>query len=204
MTAKELAEKINGRRYGATLTSDEEMLAKENGLVVAFGASDDLMELRGAIDAEYDAYDGGACFIKKDGSSSEKEEPGSLKLSALWDKGDGAPPWTYETEIPHETFLVIVDGETFCEGIVFALKDIGARPAEGHGDSPLKKCPICGGDVSILKTDPPLYRPVKNHPFHIECPECQMLFGWDLDYGGIFDTEEEAAAAWNRRVEGEK
>jgi ribosomal protein S27E len=25
------------------------------------------------------------------------------------------------------------------------------------------------------------------------------MFGYDVDYGGIFDTEEEAAEAWNRR-----
>jgi hypothetical protein len=29
-----------------------------------------------------------------------------------------------------------------------------------------------------------------------------MLFGWDIDYGGIFDTEEEAMEAWNKRETG--
>ena len=200
MTAKELAQRITGRHYMEELSEEEEILANKNGLIVVFGASDDLMELRGAINAEYDALNGWTCFINPDGTTSAKEEPGSCKLSAIWDKGNGAPVWTYETEIPHETFLVMDDGEPFCEGIVFALQDIGVNPEEKVDIRTLQKCPFCGGEASILQSAPPLYRPEKNHPFHIECQECQMLFGWDLDYGGIFDTEEEAAAAWNRRT----
>ena len=42
MTAKELAELLNGREYGNEITSDEEKLAKESGLVVVFGYSDDM------------------------------------------------------------------------------------------------------------------------------------------------------------------
>jgi hypothetical protein len=27
-----------------------------------------------------------------------------------------------------------------------------------------------------------------------------MMFGWDIDYGGRFDTEEQARLAWNTRA----
>jgi len=54
MTAAEFAEMLNGREYGNELTRNEEAMAKEYGLVVAYGASDDLMEFGGAICDELD------------------------------------------------------------------------------------------------------------------------------------------------------
>ena len=46
ITAKELAEKLNGRAYGDSF-DDVKQEAKENGLVIVYGASDDLMEFDG-------------------------------------------------------------------------------------------------------------------------------------------------------------
>ena len=42
ITAKELAEKLNGRAYGDSF-DDVKQEAKESGLVIVYGASDDLM-----------------------------------------------------------------------------------------------------------------------------------------------------------------
>lgn len=61
-------------------------------------------------------------------------------------------------------------------------------------------CPWCGGEVSIVNYDPRLYRPSRNHTYAIVCSECDIMFGWDVDYGGRFDTEDEARLAWNTRV----
>ena len=133
MTAKELAAMLNGREYGNEITAAEEKLAKENGLVVAFGYSDDLMELRGAIYDEAGVYDGGTVSIEKDGIASTDEACEQCKyfkaarekmkdITAAWCKGD--VPWTYETDIPHETFNIYEDGELFCVGIVFSINDL--------------------------------------------------------------------------------
>jgi hypothetical protein len=46
MTKEAFAELLNGRQYRAELSSEEEQLAMENKLVIVFGASDDLLELR--------------------------------------------------------------------------------------------------------------------------------------------------------------
>lgn len=65
----------------------------------------------------------------------------------------------------------------------------------------LKPCPWCNQQVHILRIDHPrLYRPSCNHPYCVMCNTCDLLFGFDEDYGGIFDTEQEAIDAWNRRA----
>ena len=69
--------------------------------------------------------------------------------------------------------------------------------------SELKPCPFCGGTaVSIEKMMPRLYRP--DRKFSVVCWECDLFFGYDEDYGGMFDTEAEAIKAWNRRAKNEQ
>ena len=67
MTKEELAALINGREYRDEVTPEIIQNAKENNLVIVFGASDDLMELRGAIDDEIGCYDGGFIKVHKQG-----------------------------------------------------------------------------------------------------------------------------------------
>lgn len=47
MTAKELAEMLSGRKYGMEITSEEARAAKDAGLVVVYGYSDDNVEFAG-------------------------------------------------------------------------------------------------------------------------------------------------------------
>ena len=42
-------------------------------------------------------------------------------IRALWCKGNAA--WSYETDIPHETFGIF-DDELYCNGIVFSVDDV--------------------------------------------------------------------------------
>ncbi len=68
-------------------------------------------------------------------------------------------------------------------------------------DIKLKPCPFCGGKaISVKNIEPRLYRPVRNHPYAVICWECDLFFGYDEDYGGRFDTENDAIEAWNRRA----
>jgi Lar family restriction alleviation protein len=66
--------------------------------------------------------------------------------------------------------------------------------------SELLPCPFCGGPANLSDGYPRLYRPGYNK-VAVECPECGLVFGWDCDYGGCFETTEEAAAEWNRRAQ---
>lgn len=135
MNAREMAAQLNGRFYRNELRGNVAALAKESGLVIVYGASDDLMEFAGAIDDEIGAYDGTiACVTKAGLLKSECQDGGedcpyykrdrekATRIYALW--GETPCPWTFKTEIPHETFDIFDEGELFCRGIVFALADV--------------------------------------------------------------------------------
>ena len=138
MTAKELAAALNGREISYEINETEEKRAKEAGLVVVYGYSDDNVELRGAIDEEVGAYEGAVIHITAAGLLEDPAcdtaedctcpyfaaaKNSAKTITAVWnDNGD--PCWTFETDIPHETFTVFEDGEAFCEGIVFSMEDI--------------------------------------------------------------------------------
>lgn len=143
MNAKELAAKLSGREYNCEITDAEAKQAKDAGLVVVFGASDDLIEFRGAIRDEGDCYNGGTGLIDTKGvlpswdEASESEEAAqeyferkakARTITALWAKEPGYY-WTYKTDIPHETFEIVEDGEPYCRGIVFALADLESGAA---------------------------------------------------------------------------
>ncbi len=138
MTAKELATLLSSREYMSEITTEEMKQAKDAGLVVVFGYSDDNMELRGAICDEVGCYDGGTAYITKGGVLEEPDcasymaedcphfaaaRKAAAPIKAVW-HDEGSPCWTYETEIPHETFEVCEDGGLFCVGIVFSLEDL--------------------------------------------------------------------------------
>ena len=142
MDAKELAAKLNGRKYCREITDEEVKQAKEAGLVVAFCASDDLIEFRGAIRDEGDCYDGGTVLIDAKGvlpswdSVIECEESAheyferkakARTITALWPlANEPGYTWTYKTDIPHETFEIVKNNEPYCRGIVFNIFDISS------------------------------------------------------------------------------
>ena len=103
-------------QYRKELSLMASAVAEENGLVVVFGASDDLCEIRGVEDDEIDCFDGGEATIA------------GAKVKINWCK-DGYS-WTYDTDIPHECFDVYEDGEKYCRGIVFSISDVRLPAAD--------------------------------------------------------------------------
>ena len=103
--------------------------------MIVYGASDDLMEFDGVIHDEIGCNDGGEAIIV-DGKlwemetcdcdharkADEEAERRGKKIEALW-CAEGGYSWTYKTDIPHCCFEVVEDGEPYCRGIVFDLKD---------------------------------------------------------------------------------
>lgn len=136
MTPKELAEKLNGSEYPLRIPRELAEQAKAAGLVVVYGASDDLMEFRGEINEEVDCYNGGTVLVDAEGLLPDydsidkrdkddmrayfRREPETMPIEAVWDDGSGYS-WTYKTDIPHETFEIVEDAEPYCRGIVFSM-----------------------------------------------------------------------------------
>jgi hypothetical protein len=138
MNKEQFAELLNGRQYRNEITKEEEKLAKENGLLVCFGASDDLLEFRGIVYDEVGAYDGGsALLVKKKGGKidvmseedfkevqeimDDKEldfELPKVEVIAEWCPDDLECSWRIKSDLPHATFDIMEDGELYCRGII--------------------------------------------------------------------------------------
>lgn len=147
MTAKELAEMLSGREYGMEITSEEARAAKDAGLVVVYGYSDDNVEFSGAIDEEVGAYEDTTIYITKDGLLEEPAcndaenctcpyfetaKKAAKTITAIWRDGE-RPSRVFSTDIPHETFTIMEDGAPWCIGIVFKLDDVGSMGAQMSG-----------------------------------------------------------------------
>lgn len=137
MTAKELAQRLDGREYGEEITRGEAEEAKASGLAVVFGYSDDNIEFRGAIDDEFGAYgeEGRTIYLTQTGPFCKPDDlcdevpdcpylkaamDACKKIHGVYDHGK----WKFTTEIPCERFTVYEDGEVFCEGLVFSINDL--------------------------------------------------------------------------------
>ena len=130
VTLKDYAAMLNGKEYGyPQFTKEEIEIAKQNGFVIGYGASDDLMEFDGSLHDEAGCFDGGMVYLCETGvvdcGSSETKN-----IEAVWcdkertDDAGNIITWTYKTDIPHEVFMIYDDGEPYCEGIVFLLDDV--------------------------------------------------------------------------------
>ncbi len=131
MDIKEFAQILDGRQYDyPQLTEEELQIAKENGFVIVYGASDDLMEFAGAIEDEGGCFDGGDVWFNRERVTDGPITTAERCIEALWcdkdaldDKGQ-VITWTYKTDIPHEVFMIYEDQDPYCRAIVFRLEDV--------------------------------------------------------------------------------
>ena len=136
LTKETLAKQLNGRQIGAEISSEESKAAAEAGLVVVYGASDDLVEFAGAIDDErggpgdllltkqglLEEHEDDYCECKFCGYKDAKKQAHTIE--AFWCK-DKTYSWTYRANtIPHASFDILEGTEKYCRGIVFALKSL--------------------------------------------------------------------------------
>jgi len=132
-----MAKRLNGRAYGSETDRQDELDAKESGLLIIYGYSDDNMEARGVQTDEFGCYGGGEFTIGKSGilPTPDDDEREILekfgvasswvdcpKIKAVWE--DRGFSWSYETSLPHAKFVIYEDDEEFCQGIVIDTADI--------------------------------------------------------------------------------
>lgn len=145
MNKETLAELINGRSYRDEMYKEEEQIAKESGLIVIFGASDDLIEFRGAILDEIDAYNGTHFIIATLGTEipvdedegiyrkakklevfpiEEESQTRKNRLEAIWSPEELKCSWLIKTDLPHSSFDIMEDGELYCRGLIIEVADL--------------------------------------------------------------------------------
>ena len=154
MTKESLAALLHGREIGCEMDGLTNESIGSHGLVVVFGSSDDLMEVRGAFDGEYGCDDGKEFHLDHSGvlgdlsdyddveSRCDRDAPGCFlwDLSADWcGSGDNQPCWSYRTNIPGVvTFDIMEDGNVYCRGLVFHVSDLVPAWIKGTEPRPLK------------------------------------------------------------------
>ncbi len=122
--------------------------AEDFGLVIVYGASDDLLEFLGGINDEVAAYEGTTAVITngKDGNlivvnaDAIAEINGALDdynlpplkiptvtVKSEWDpKTIPSASWLVSTDLPHASFDLFEDGQVFCRGLVLDVVEIKA------------------------------------------------------------------------------
>jgi hypothetical protein len=127
--------------------------AKEQGLVIVSGYSDDCVELDGALDDEAYSYSEDTLYINKKGfyelpedciGHSEGIAPQECKckfiksemekqriIKAFWCRGDYKYCREFETDIPHASFDIDdtprnkEDETKYCRAIIFHISELG-------------------------------------------------------------------------------
>ena len=135
ITKEEAAARLDGCKYGSEGWDSLWEQMKAAGLVAVFGASDDLIELRGAELDEVSAYGGGEIRFTRRGlfrpkcahrrgcdcSDSDRQKAAPVVCEYCEDPSDAS--WVVSTSLPHAKFNVLESGVVLCEGIVFSLAD---------------------------------------------------------------------------------
>lgn len=115
--------------------ADQERWKKEN-IVVVFGASDDLIEFRGAIYDEAWVSDNEPVFFTRAGFPlnrcvcddspyfAEMLGKDMSSITPIWSGSEVDADWAYDTEIPHETFDIMEDGRIYCRALVFSIEEV--------------------------------------------------------------------------------
>ncbi len=138
MTKEELAGKLNGCRYGLEGV-DKGLIedAKEHGLVIGYGSLNTVIQFEGAT------YEAGDEDFESEKMYVTEDSPNQIK--AFWKGeckgekgGNGEYFWSYETSFPVAHFRMVgrrtrINDEKYCEGIVFALKDLKSKSFDLEG-----------------------------------------------------------------------
>lgn len=143
MTVQELAAQLDGSEYPLRIPAHTVKAAHAAGLLIVYGASDDLCEFQGAFEDEAGCYNGGTISIDREGIipdfANVEHEVGEVekwvrrnksaaKIEALWCAEPGFS-WTYKTELPHVDFLVMEDGDPYCRGMVIDITTLPPKVA---------------------------------------------------------------------------
>ena len=130
---KEIAKQLENSQYRNIGSKELFEKAKENNIVILYGASDDILEIEGAFRDEVDS-DGGRDFniLTEDDNAEDYSFLKDLNIKIYWhgminDKQEIETdiPWTFafndKFKDKIEEFTIIEDDETNCIGLIIQL-----------------------------------------------------------------------------------
>lgn len=139
-TAAAFAAKLNNRQYRAEMTREEEAEAKACGLLVLFGASDDLLEFRGMLRDEAGAWEGAEVRLRQTTKGlriiEDREDARTLieegwtpptpliAIKAEWSPADLEASWRITADVPFAAFDIMEDDQLYCRGAVIDLDEV--------------------------------------------------------------------------------
>jgi hypothetical protein len=141
MTVHEWAAELNPAEYRWIPTHEQIQRAKADGVVIARGYSDDLLELDGAISEEFPAgqrahFDGEGLAVPDHECDCERcrERVGAGKpwVAARWTI-EGLMKVDVDPDLPHARFVIVENGTRYGSGVVFALADARILVDERRG-----------------------------------------------------------------------
>lgn len=125
VTKEELANRLDLMQYGTSLAKEELRDARESGLCIITGASDDLVEFEGTVCEEAPAMNGGTVYLLPNGFTSRRNKAGNgIKIVAEWNPKDSEASWRISTSVPASTFKVVEGDELFCIGCVIEFTPV--------------------------------------------------------------------------------
>lgn len=142
---KKMAELLDLRQYREEVSPAEDSSARSQGLLIVYGASDDLCEFAGIYSEEHGAgektvfeFDGDGAFIEKFPDMHEELVKGGWKppktaftVTAEFCPDDFDGTWKMSSSVPTEYksyFYVYEDEDLYCRGLVIDVASfLGTR-----------------------------------------------------------------------------
>lgn len=128
---KYVVDKLNGMEYGDDLDSalsDVRDYAKENGVVIIYGDNWSAHDINGAMCCTAFIANEPYFYMDSNGVLSESDKYdryNHAKKISVVPYADHRYSFAYETDIPHETLIVVdEDNQQHCRGIVFYKFDL--------------------------------------------------------------------------------
>lgn len=116
------------RLKGNEVPYDIIKLAKANNYLIFFGHSDNTIEICSCRYYEFDAYKSTTLYITHNCVYHENEvhPTAAYPVHARFTEQSrkSTVMWSFTTDIPHETFNIMENGELYCRGIVIDLNNL--------------------------------------------------------------------------------
>ena len=136
MTKEELAARLDGREYRSETTNVDIVDAMNSGLVMIYGASDDLVELEGTITEEIGVSSRGSEFwlfrsgipVSECGDDDCPYFKREREKAELFFVEYTTTGWRFTTSVPHAAFTIFENGEVYGTGIVIDVNDLPPAP----------------------------------------------------------------------------